>query len=102
MNDNKDCVYVHSILKILSRVSKVEKLLTTIITAGSINCLFEFIKTSKISIIHKYVSEIMINLIKKQHIISELKDMKVIKLPESILTKETLDKYNVIIATLKN
>jgi len=102
MNDNKDCVYVHSILKILSRVSKVEKLLTTIITAGSINCLFEFIKTSKISIIHKYVSEIMINLIKKQHIISELKDIEVIKLPESILTKETLDKYNVIIATLKN
>jgi hypothetical protein len=102
MNDNKDCIYVHNIFKILLRVSKVEKLLTTIITAGSINCLLEIIKTSKISIVHEYVSEIMINLIKKEHIISELKDLNVIKLPEDILTKKTLDRYNVIISTLKN
>lgn len=102
MNDNKDCIYVHNILKILLRVSKVEKLLITIITTEGINCLFEFINTSKISIIHEYVSEIMINLIKKQHIISELKDLQVIKLPEDLLTKEILNRYNVIIATLKN
>jgi hypothetical protein len=68
MNDNKDSMYVHNIFKILSRVSKVEKLLTTIITAGSINCLLEIIKTSKISIVHEYVSKIMINLIKKENI----------------------------------
>jgi hypothetical protein len=102
MNENKDCKYVHYILKILSRVSKVEKLVTTIITTKIINCLLEFIKTSKISIVHEYVSEIMINLIKKEHIISELKDLNVIKLPEDILTKKTLDRYNVIISTLKN
>jgi hypothetical protein len=100
MNENKDCKYVHYILKILSRVSKVEKLVTTIITTKIINCLLEFIKTSKISIVHEYVSEIMINLIKKKHIISELKDLLVIKLPESILTKETLNRYNTIIILL--
>ena len=69
MNENKDNKYVHYILKILSRVSKVEKLVTTIITAKIINCLLEFIKTSKLSIVHEYVSKIMINLIKKKHII---------------------------------
>ena len=102
MNENKDNKYVHYILKILSRVSKVEKLVTTIITAKIINCLLEFIKTSKLSIVHEYVSKIMINLIKKKHIISELKNLNIIKLPEDILTKETLDRYNSIITTLKN
>jgi len=100
MNENKDCKYVHYILKILSRVSKIEKLVTTIITTKIINCLLEFIKTSKISIVHEYVSEIMINLIKKKHIISELKDLQVIKLPEDYLTKETLDRYNTIISII--
>ena len=100
MNENKDNKYVHYILKILSRVSKVEKLVTTIITAKIINCLLEFIKTSKLSIVHEYVSEIMINLIKKKHIISELKDFQVIKLPEDYLTKETLNRYNTIISII--
>ena len=100
MNENKDNKYVHYILKILSRVSKVEKLVTTIITAKIINCLLEFIKTSKLSIVHEYVSKIMINLIKKKHIISELKELQVIKLPEDYLTEETLNRYNTIIGII--
>jgi len=106
MNANIDCNFENStflnILKILSRLSKIDNLIMTIVTAGSINHLLEIIKTSKISIIHEYVSEIMINLIKKKHIISELKNLHIIKLPEDILTKETLDRYNSIITTLKN
>jgi hypothetical protein len=102
MNNNKDCKYIHYILKLLSQVSKVEKLVTTIITTESINCLLEFINTSKISIVHEYVSEIMINLIKEQYIINELKDIEVIKLSEDFLTKETLDRYNIIFTTVKN
>jgi hypothetical protein len=102
MNNNKDCKYIHYILKLLSQVSKVEKLVTTIITTESINCLLEFINTSKISIVHEYVSEIMINLIKEQYIINELKDIEVMKLSEDFLTKETLDRYNIIFTTVKN
>ena len=107
MNDNKDYLYVHYILKLLYLVSKVKKLATTIITTGSINCLLDFINTSKISIVHEYVSEIMINLIKEQHIINELKDkyidkdIEVMKLSEDFLTKETLDRYNIIITTVR-
>ena len=101
MNNNKDCKYIHYILKLLSQVSKVEKLVTTIITTESINCLLEFINTSKISIVHEYVSEIMINLIKEQYIINELKDIEVMKLSEDFLTKETLDRYNIIFTTVK-
>jgi len=103
MNNNKDSKYIHYILKILSQVSKVNKLQMSIFTSESINCLLEFIKTSKISIVHEYVSEIMINLIKKKHIISELKDkgLEVIKLPEGFLTKEILDRYNAILIILK-
>jgi hypothetical protein len=100
-NNNKNISYSY-IFKILSRLSKIDNLIMTIVTAGSINHLLEIIKTSKISIIHEYVSKIMINLIKKKHIISELKNLDVIKLPEDILTKETLDRYNSIITTLKN
>jgi hypothetical protein len=84
------------LLKIILRVSKIDNLLITIITAGSINHLLEIIKTSKISIIHEYVSEIMINLIKKKHIISKLKNFQLIKLDDGILTKKTLDRYNAI------
>jgi hypothetical protein len=104
MNDNKDSKYIHYILKILSRVSKIDKFLMSIITSGGINCLLEFMKTSKISIVHEYVSEIMINLIKKRHIniISETKDkvIEIMKLHEDILTKETLDRYSFLVITL--
>ena len=102
MNENKDFTYIHYILKILSRLSKIDKLLMSIVTSGSINCLLEFMKTSDISIVHEYVSEIMINLIKKQYIINELKDknIDVITFPKDILTKETLDRYNFIIEIL--
>ena len=99
--NHKDSTFLN-ILKILSKLSKIDNLIMTIVTTGSINHLLEIIKTSKISIIHEYVSEIMINLIKKKHIISELKNLNIIKLPEDILTKETLDRYNSIITTLKN
>jgi hypothetical protein len=99
--NHKDSTFLN-ILKILSKLSKIDNLIMTIVTAGSINHLLEIIKTSKISIIHEYVSEIMINLIKKKDIISELKNLHVIKSPEDFLTKETLDRYNSIITTLKN
>jgi hypothetical protein len=103
MNNNKESLYIHYILKILSHISKEEKLIMTIITFESVNFLIEIIKTNKTIKVHEYVSEIMINLIKKQHIIKELKDklkkkdFEVIKLPKIIL-----DKYNIIFATLEN
>jgi hypothetical protein len=59
--------------------------------------------------IHEYLSEIINNLIKEQHIINELNDndIRMIKLIEDILTRkdsmttETCQRYKDIISTLK-
>jgi hypothetical protein len=108
--------YIYYFLKLLLRVSKIDKLLTSINTAGGISCILEFMQICvkykiiyKPYMIHEYLSEIINNLIKEKHIINELNndDIGMIKLIEDILTKkdimniDTRQRYNDIIFTLK-
>jgi len=106
--------YIYYFLKLLYRISKIDKLLTSINTAGGISCIIYFIQICmkykilyKVNMIYEYISEIINNLIKEQHIINELNDIGMIKLIEDILkkkdimTKDTYKRYNDIISTLK-
>jgi hypothetical protein len=113
IKSRKHYKYIYYFLKLLLRISKIDKLLISIYTAGGTSCILEFIQICmkykiiyKVHMIHEYLSKIINNLIKELND----NDIEMIKLIEDILTRkdimtimtiDTQQRYNDIISTFK-